>query len=1557
MIQANWDIFNAKFSGCTRDKFEWFCYMLFCAEYNCDKGIFRFFNQAAIEAEPIVIKDETVGWQAKYYDSSLSNHADEIIETINKAKELYPNLERLIIYSNSEWSQYRGKKPAGLIKIEETAMRNEIMIDWRLKSFFESKFVTVDNESISRYFFSLNENEFDEVDRRIKHTRNLFSEIHSSIQFKDDTIHIPRTNILDELLRAEEQIIIISGNGGVGKTAVIKDYYESCEETSSLLLFKATEFEIASVDRLFQSSNLDAFFKMYETKSEKTIVVDSAEKLIDIKNIDVFKAFISRAIKDRWKIIFTSRNLYVKDLNNEFLDHYNMLPKNIHIDDLNIEELRELATNYKFNLPKDYKLTQLISNPFYLNEYLRHYEENDELDYHTFKEKLWDKNIKKSKPLREQWFIRVARQRANSGQFFQTFDADTLILDEELIPDGLIGYEMAGYFITHDIYEEWALERIISIAFIRAKNVNDFIKEIGNSMPMRRVFRNWMSDKLFHNSSDVGFLMDGILRKDGIEAYWKDELIISILLSPYAYSFFNYYRDILLANDLELLKRASFLLRVACKDVNDTFLGKIASQKIDLFNASFIFTKPYGEGWAAFIEFIYNNIESISKENLFFVIPVINTWAGIPGRGSELAAKIALELYEYSLKKERFYIGKESEEELILTILKSAGENKDTLEKIIEEVIQNNWKLRSDPYNALCRAMISTKHSAYTAKIIPKSVLKVAKLFWLESDRERSNRFYNYSSMHIEQSFGLSSISDNYYPSSAYQTPMYNILQEKPYEGIDFIIELMNVCVEKLKESGFDNNVHKISIQIDDNKCSEQYISNCLWGMYRGNGSPVSPNLLQSLHMALEKYLLDVTENTEEGILISLFKHMLMKSNSASITAVILSVVLAFTEKLSEIAVILFQTYEVINYDLSRSVGDRTIKSLYSIGYGMNREHDFYQKERIDTCDQKHRNNTLEGVIVIYQFFMPEGSEEEKFKKRQKKIWDILDGYYKEFESKEYEGSPTKELIIRRMDRRIMEPKLETVEEGILIDFNPQLPEKITEYTDQARREESDSKTKYMRLDLWSKYKLENSQKADEYDEYNLHPERVLEEVKLYMEELKEGDFGEYDLMYRALIPNVFAVLIIYHSDTLCEDDFKLAQEIVIGASLAPTQVNYGYQIGDGVEGSVRAIPFLFGKVNSDDDLIALLLMILLNQHSLGMYKRICDFAIESINNILWDDKPEVAKKITLCYLTIAPKFEDFLQTKRSDPQYFRGEESNTIYMDFIESHEKILEQLIAGEDIDFTDVIEAATLTTVEVILSLIPYDTNDIQLLDIIERLIRQTAAEIFVETDAHEYTEKHKFLKEYSKFLLNRNLEEVDRFNCHFVNKFELNREAGYLFDELLLAEDEMDTFNTFWKVWWAYYDKVIECSKNRVPFYGEEAIQTYILAFRYWRSGATEWHSLKIENIDFYKRITVDLSASPKVLEGIAYLLYSIGSLFLEEGVPWISSMLLSNQEVHVNKMSANTIFCLENIVRKYVNRYREMLKTNIRKKEEVIIILNCLVEKNSEVAYMIRERLL
>jgi hypothetical protein len=137
----------------------------------------------------------------------------------------------------------------------------------------------------------------------------------------------------------------------------------------------------------------------------------------------------------------------------------------------------------------------LITNPFYLNEYLRFYEEGDKTDYLSFKHNLWNKLIRKSKPHRERCFLQIASQRANEGQFF-VIPADNIHLYDELVQDGILGYETPGYFITHDIYEEWALEKIIEAEFIKRANANSFFERIGNSLPMRRAYRSWVSEKL-----------------------------------------------------------------------------------------------------------------------------------------------------------------------------------------------------------------------------------------------------------------------------------------------------------------------------------------------------------------------------------------------------------------------------------------------------------------------------------------------------------------------------------------------------------------------------------------------------------------------------------------------------------------------------------------------------------------------------------------------------------------------------------------------------------------------------------------------------------------------------------------------------------------------------------------------------------------------------------------------------------------------------------------------------------------------------------------------------
>ncbi|MDI3378889.1 hypothetical protein [Acinetobacter sp. V89_7] len=160
MIKPNWDIFSSKFSTDKESTFEWFTYLLFCREFNLPKGWFGFKNQSGIEKNPIEQGGETIGFQTKFYTTSLSAHKIDFIDMLDNAKRDYPKLTKILIYTNQLWGQAYCKKedkmttPQALIDIETKAKELRITIEWREASFFESEFVTLEHDDLSKYFFT-----------------------------------------------------------------------------------------------------------------------------------------------------------------------------------------------------------------------------------------------------------------------------------------------------------------------------------------------------------------------------------------------------------------------------------------------------------------------------------------------------------------------------------------------------------------------------------------------------------------------------------------------------------------------------------------------------------------------------------------------------------------------------------------------------------------------------------------------------------------------------------------------------------------------------------------------------------------------------------------------------------------------------------------------------------------------------------------------------------------------------------------------------------------------------------------------------------------------------------------------------------------------------------------------------------------------------------------------------------------------------------------------------------------------------------------------------------
>lgn len=728
MIKPNWNIFQAKFSENPQDTFEWFSYLLFCKEFNKPYGIFRYKNQSAIETNPIENQDEIIGWQAKFYDVSISNHKADIIDTIEKAKRDYPNITRLLIYTNQEWGQTKGKTPKGLIEIEDKAKTLNLTLDWRMASFFESEFVCSLNKELSNHFFTLEKSIFNLIEEQEYHTKNIISEISSSINFNGGNIELDRNSEIEKLKDNSNLIKILSGSGGVGKTAIIKKLYEDECEESTFFIFKATEFELRNINDLFNGFSFYDFANIFENELSKTIVIDSAEKLLDLNNIDPFKEFLSILIKDKWKIIFTTREHYLENLNYDFSEIYKIAPININISNLDDDNLSTIAEKYSFSLPKDSKLSDLIKNPFYLNEYLKFYnDESSKLNYIDFKSNLWSRNIKKSNPERERCLLKTAFERATSGQFFVDINFDSKIL-YELVQNGILGYEEMGYFITHDIYEEWALEKIIDKTFNNSDDEQSFFLEIGNSLAIRRSFRNWLSEKLLLEDDNIKQFIESVLDNNAIESFWKDEIFVSILLSDYSEIFFDLFKNRLLENEQELLKRITFILRLACKEVDDTFFKKLGLKDSNKLSFNYVFTKPKGQGWESLVNFIFNNLEEIGIKNINFILPIVYDWNNNLKQGeiTKLSSLISLQYYEWAIEEDVYWSRENNEKELLKTIINGSSEIKNELEIIFKNIIENKWKNHGDPYYQLSHMVLTELDGIPLTKIVPEYILKLA---------------------------------------------------------------------------------------------------------------------------------------------------------------------------------------------------------------------------------------------------------------------------------------------------------------------------------------------------------------------------------------------------------------------------------------------------------------------------------------------------------------------------------------------------------------------------------------------------------------------------------------------------------------------------------------------------------------------------------------------------------------------------------------------------------------------------------------------------------------
>lgn len=143
-------------------------------------------------------------------------------------------------------------------------------------------------------------------------------------------------------------------------------------------------------------------------------------------------------------------------------------------------------------------------------------------------------------------------------------------------------------------------------------------------------------------------------------------------------------------------------------------------------------------------------------------------------------------------------------------------------------------------------------------------------------------------------------------------------------------------------------------------------------------------------------------------------------------------------------------------------------------------------------------------------------------------------------------------------------------------------------------------------------------------------------------ERLKTDDTENrpFTLFYRSVPPTACAVLLHDFADKLDAEQKRFCKEVLLEYSSLPFLGGYAYQIGDGIDAAIAALPLLLQSFpECRQDVKETLLFTLFDRHPIGMNHRLSDHAVATIVNTLRKLSPEDADSLFLAYLYLRPKF------------------------------------------------------------------------------------------------------------------------------------------------------------------------------------------------------------------------------------------------------------------------------------------------------------------------------
>ncbi|MBX4266207.1 hypothetical protein [Clostridium estertheticum] len=1408
-----------------------------------------------------------------------------------------------------------------------------------------------------------------------QHSKLILTGIHNSVA----GITISREKTLLELSEKLEKmdLLLITGERGVGKSGIVKQYIEKYGEDNYGIIFRAEELNYSHLQNVL--SNIGITSTTQELKdslslfSGRYLFIESLEKLLEFDNTKAFLDLLSIISQQkRWKIVATVRNYAVQQVIMNFISKYPIKYDIVQIERFSEEQINVVINSVEVlnGVKNNIESLAMIQNPFYLDFVYRTlnsgYVLSPEDTKQNIKNAIWEVIVEKGSERtdglpqkRNKCFTQIALKRAKTMKYAvdeEEYNEEALLKLEEdeliLRKDGLV-------CLAHDVLEDWALERFIDKKYrTNSSDISTFLAEIGHEQSICRAYRLWL-DNQFEDVDFTNKYIKDFFEVKGLQSIWYDETLAAVIYGNRMNNVLSTVHDLMFDDECKLLKRVCFIIRVSAKRPDMRMMDLLSESK-DKKLTQHVMLKPYGDCWKQIIEFLFNEKSNFPHSMYSHCINMLDEWSRLINVNFELPESSReaglLSFYLLDKIKDKYYSSKNEVEKLFSVAIMTYNSIPKEFTQFIETTVFDEEKRKHHSYiDVIAEQLCSGIYCAFIAKNAPDILIRVAKREWLlqEQPGEKITQMMMSSSSDIDHYFGINHRSVNdYFPASGEREPFRSLFRFVPKIATDFIIEICNIAAESYANSNLDFDGRQkglidsitYSINVNEGKNIKQYATARLWSAYRGMS--VTPYVIQSGLMELENWLINHFEHFKENKneVDYCVNYLITKSNSVLVTAVVASVVIPYYKYLGDSVLMLLQNNDFYSMDVSRSVQEMGDKELNWFSLNNNPLKNLYISDRRKAANRPWRKETLESLCVKLQFT----SSRENVLQVIDEINQILK-YDVEWRFR-----------FNRLNTRGYTYEYDEQQSGYICTSKEVNDVDLVEIG-EASTKKGASMHRFIGITLWVEEAIKGNAKFDIYKT----PRDVFSEIKdlLVISDTLPND----EKFFASEGANIKAIVVLYidFRNDFTNDEVNWCREFV-----TESFEKYDAKLRDvtstnkldtyGMLAIAEIIP-LFSDDITEKRLFELL--------AKGL--TCCDMNVryataKGIKKALWSINKDLADeciKLVIYFSAQESKKQRFIW----EHYYAKGKRDEyNYYKWFLKERSKIIcKKVFLISEIKKEEI----PLVGITLRMLMLCPDYHEKYRDEVLENIIRISQAE--KEMNDHRNDDRDKIDRYYSVIEYNTNavgkyLVELDIESLKYLcSALEQACQDGPNFTQLILSQydylvEQSGNKNRYWIFWGLLSEKMREIAKQLCKGenyqYDERSklLQSYMYVNIHWQPIDFKNQSIK-DGVDLICGFAKETAGNPIVFEGVTSLMYYFPELILEKGIIAITN--ITEEKIVENlQRSGNSIFYLENVLHTYVmNIEGTTIESRLYCSCEKL--LNALVEMASANAYYVREYLI